>query len=486
MIIKNFLYIAGIALFSITAFSSENSFASPAPTLASCGYECQRSLNQPQPNPLASEVISLFEKTFEQNFTTNIDFSFDINGEHFNWNDDKTTYSVSYDVNDASITKNNNAYHTINNNQKLSVSADGVESYFPLEIDATFTEEEILNFDTFQFAGKFSVDNIDTHGNDSVRHIVEGIMEFVELFENKWIVLDVLEIENEFPELAEYIQEMKADFEEESDLNGYEQIQWALSKLLETGAVSVEKKGFNYIISFTEEYISKTNPLQIILSTKNNTITNIAVKGSFNYKDSWREDTATINISSEISFVYKTVPVTFPKISADDWEITNILEMILEFTKDDIVEKSEKREFFENLNAFTGNSSDAITFLNANGTENDKAFVAEYVTNAKKLDRRIRSKDLRVIGQYYDFEEYQIEYLADDLSYSPYRDINDFDYIYKNGFETLIIVFQEQSNREYAYIPWDIYDELDYRLKTRGDVLISLAKVRKAELLMNK
>ncbi len=488
---KNILYSAAIALIAITTTSNQVSFASPALTLGNCGYECLQEVKEPQPDLLANEVISLVQKSFEQNFSTNIDFFIDINGENFDWKDNKTTYSISYNVDDASITKNKNAYHIINNNQKFSISVDGIESYLPLEIDATFSDEEILDFDTFQFAGKFSINTLNTHDNDSVRHIVEGIMEFVELFENKWIVLDVVEIENEFPEIIEYIQTMKEDFDEESDINGYAELKWAFTSALENGYATIEKKGTTYIISFLPEIgdeivISKTHPLQIILSTKNNAITNIAIEGSFDYKNSWDNDNASINISSNIAMSYKTIPITFPEISANDWEITNIIEMFLEFTKEDIIQKSKEREKFENLNSFTGNASDAIEFLNKNGTENDIIFVREFITNAKKLNRRIRLQDLRLTVEYYDIEDSRIQYLARDLAYSPYKPEDEYVYSYKDGFETLMSGFQEDSNLEYIYIPWDIYDTMNYQLKTRGDILITLAKVRKAELMLNK
>lgn len=472
-----------------------------APTLYSGGgcsleYEYDCIDYTAEIDPLAEEVIDIIESSLDRNFVATANVAVDVEGVEYNYDDTYTDYSINYSAENFAVKKNENAYHIDIDGESLSLLVDGTTSpsyMLPVEFDITWNEEAVLDFDTFQFAGRFDIESVDTHGNESFSHLVDGVLEIVELFENKWIVLDFEEIENSFPDLAEAVQEMKDDFMyefESSDVNNaYEMLRWGLSEAILYGLATVEKSGNQYTITISDQHADEPSSITIILSTtRGGNISNLEVLGSVTDYDYWDEASfMTVSPVVNVDFTYTTPSVVFPEITEDDWEVTNIVEMFLEFAKDDILEEQEELKYFENLESFQGTAEDAIVFLNENGTDTDRAFVAEYVEQAKVFDRRIRKKDIQLAADYYTWsDDWTVGAVYRELMYSPYDDSEYRYYNQKYAIEYMMEILDPNRFEYGSYIPWDYYERSSLQLQSRGDILILFAKMKKSEMMLSQ
>lgn len=437
-------------------------------------------------DPLAEELVHVLENSLEKSFILDADINLELSGKSYNYDETFTEFSGSYNGGDMVLQKLGNMYHYKANGESLSISAEGnaePRELLPFDFDATFNEEAILNFDTFQFAGKFDIESVDFHGNDTLTHVAEGILEVVELFEGKWITVDFQEIESEFPELSHYIQDLKADIFENDITEIYHVLACGISDLLLAGEIEVQKNGNTYTLSFPDSDLSL-----IVQTTYKGIISSIIIEGAFHDENEYDASYISFSPDVQIVFEYKTPYIAFPEITKDDWEITNIIEMVLEFEKDNILAEEKEDEYFYNLDVFDGNSAEAIEFLNTFGTETDQEFVISYVEQARVLDRRIRKKDIQVVADFYgqdldEEDDWAVESIHRELMYSPHDDSEYRAYNQKYALEYALELIDNDRFEYGAYIPWEYYEASNLRLQTRGDVLVLLAKVRQSSLL---
>lgn len=437
-------------------------------------------------DPLAEEVIHVLENSLEKSFIVDADIDLKLSGKEYNYDDTFTEFSGSYNAGDMVLQKSGNTYHYKANGESFSLSANGTAEpteLFPFDFDISFNEEAILNFDTFQFAGRFDIESVNFHGNDTLTHVAEGILEVVELFEGKWITVDFQEIESEFPELFYYIQDLKAEVLENDIAEVYNALAWGLSDLLASGEVEIQKNGNRYVLSIPHTDLSLT-----LNTTYKGIISSVSLTGSASNGSEYDGSYISFVPDVHFAFEYKTPYIAFPEITEDDWEITNIIEMVLEFEKDNILEEEKENEYFYNLDAFSGTPAEAIEFLNTYGTDLEKEFVASYTEQARVLDRRIRKKDIQVLADFYGEDvnggdDWAVESIHRELMYSPHDDSEYRAYNQKYALEYALELIDSQRFEYGAYIPWEYYETSDLRLQTRGDILVLLAKARQSTLL---
>ncbi len=459
------------------------------------------------------EVLAdAFLNTFDANFTAKILSNISANGLDIDWSGVETEYIIDAKADNVEIKKTDNAFSYIADNANVSFSINSDEeeyaNFFPFKGFVNWSEQGVLNFDTFQFALKTKLNTLEID-NDHIKNLIGGFLELYELFENKWIALDFVELEKEFPELKDFLTEIKDDLYYELNIDDvYDFVNYlaiGIDYTVENGSLIIAKSENVYTLTSPDSDIVLT-----IALNSNKTISLISVKGNERWVNEWSDfedeskEYSDVTVDVSVSFTYQNPRISFPIIEKKDFDITNFYKMYLEIEQSEIVTEQKENQFYLNLNKFNGDAEDAIDFLTkGENTENklDSIFVRNYVEHAKNLDRRIRLSDLSELSVY-GLDEWDINYLYDDIKYNENKNIsencvdpyikrsNDENlcdtsygdrYDEKYVLETLLELFDINNNIH--YINWDTFEKLDYSLKTRGDILILLAKIRKAEKL---
>ena len=444
------------------------------------------------------EILSdAFVKTFNANFTATINSDIHADGVDIDWSGVKTEYIIDATAKNVFLKKSNNAFsYTANGaNLDFSINSDNEDypTFFPFKGTVNWSEQGVFDFEKFQFAFKSNINTLEID-NKSVNNVLAGGLEVYELFKNKWIALDFIALNEEFPELKTLIAGIQDDLDYELDIDGMadliDSLAIGINFAVETGDLVIVKSGNLYTLTAPDSDIT----LVIMLNT-NGTVSGISVNGEERWTNEWSyseiesEEYSNVNVDVTVKFSYKTPVITFPIIEKQDFDITSFYKMYLEIEQADIIVEQKENQFYLDLNVFTGNANDAATYLLESGTKTDIIFVQNYIANAKNLNRNIRLRDLKELSVY-ALEEWDIEYLYDEIKYdvNGYNSNNRYDNKYT--LETLLEAF-DMSNiaseypNTYHYIPWDIYAKLDILIDTRGDILILLAKIRKAEALQD-
>jgi hypothetical protein len=434
-------------------------------------------------NPLAEDLTKVIINSLEKDYELNANAKININGE-LDKNNEDISFSGEYISGNIILNKNKNTYFYKNNDQIIDIKVDvkKAKSYkriFPLNLTVNFSEESILNFDDFKFAGKFNLINIDTHNNKTLSNIVGGITEITELFENKWITIDVPALKTEFPIFAEDIDDFISEIKEEIDVQN--PLYYVLNNLENSGIMQISKNDSNYSIEFLDNpffTVNSENPLKInILTNDKGVVASFDLTGEVKLNLPFSQDEfVKINFNTNIDVNYTSPKIEFPVLEKDDWEITKIITMFLEFGREYKEKELSEENFYKNFNEFTGSYDEAIDFILGNGTGKEIEFTRDYVTSAKKLDRRIRNKDLRLVLDYNDSPKY----ILTDIIY--YLEKGDNEYYQKRLFEEFLGIFNEDMMYS-PYVKSDIFEEINISFKTRGDILIFLAKNIKANKL---
>jgi len=440
------------------------------------------------------EILSdAFVKTFNADFIGDIDADISADGVDIDWDGVKTEYTIDATAKNVTFKKTNNAFSYIakNTNVDFFVNSDDDEypTFFPFEGTFNWSEQGVFDFEKFKFAFISNINTLEID-NKSVNNVLAGALEIYELFENKWIALDFVALNEEFPELKTYIADLQDDLYYEleiddiADLIDYLAI--GIDVAVEKEDLVIVKSGNVYTLTVPDSEI-----VFVIVLNNDGTVSSISVKGEQFGENNFDSETESeeyshVNIDIKVNFLYKPAIIRFPTIEKQDFDITNFYRMYLELEQADIIAEEKENQFYLDLNVFTGNANDAATYLLENGTKEDFVFVKNYIENAKKLDRNIRLKDLKELS-IYGLDKWDIDYLYDEMKYDV-NGYNSDEYDNKYALETLLEAFDISNlgleySKTYHYIPWDIYEELDISLDKRGDILILLAKIRKAEAL---
>ncbi|HID92169.1 TPA: hypothetical protein EYG96_01875 [Candidatus Gracilibacteria bacterium] len=440
------------------------------------------------------EILSdALVNTFNSDFTATINSDISVNGVDIdNWNETKTVYIIDAKATDVMIKKSGDSIaYTVNGaNIDFSINSDEEKyaKFFPFKGTVNWSEQAILNFETFQFAFKGLLNTIEID-NSHINNLIGGFLEIEELLENKWISLDFVELNNTFPELETFIADIQDDLSYELDIDDIESavdyLAIGIDFAVETGELVIVKSGNVYTLTVPEKNIV------ITVVTSNNKISSVSVQGNERWEDydySETNEYSDVEIDVKVEFSYYTPSIVFPKIEEKDFDITAFYKMYLEIKQVEILEEQKENQFYLDLNVFAENVNEAVTYLTKNGNKTDIEFLREYLTNAKNLNRRIRLSDIQQLSAY-GLDEWDIDYLYEDIKYDVNKGLySSSRYDDKYILENFLEIFDSSNIRlgyksTYHYIDWDIFEKLEYSISTRGDILILLAKIRTAEQL---
>lgn len=439
-------------------------------------------------NPLAEELTNVITNSLDKNYELTANVKVSVNGEFDKTNED-VTLSGEYKSGNIVLDKNKNTFFYKNDDQTIDIKVDvkkakSFKRIFPLNLTVNFSEEAVLNFDDFKFAGKFNIIDVDTYNNKTLSNIVNGITEITELFEDKWVTIDVPELKTEFPIFAEEIDNVIFEIKEEIDVQN--PLYYVLNNLENAGIMKISKNDSSYFIEFLDNAfftVNSENPLKInILTNDKGFVANFDLNGEIKIDSPFayleNEEFVKINFDTSINVNYVSPTIEFPVLEKNDWEVTKIITMFLEFGREYKEKEIAEENFYKNFNNFEGNYDDAIEFIIENGTDKEVKFAKSYVESARKLDRRIRNKDLRLILDYNNSPEY----IRTDIVYYLENTSIDNDYYQKRLFEEFLDIFNEDMMYS-PYVKNDIFEEINISFNTRGDILIFLAKNIKANQL---
>ncbi len=436
------------------------------------------------PYKTTGEIFSeAFQNTVDSDFSATIGAKISIDGKSSNWGGVTTDYIIDTTAKKIFFKKVGDlmSYELQNATVDFSINSDDEDNalFFPFKGTVNFSEDAVINTKKFQFAWKGVLNTINID-NPHVKNLIGGFLEIAKLFNGRWITVNLVGVEKEFPALQDTIIDLKKEIHQNFDVDNIESLVENLTVWFDFAIA----KGDLHVIKLRNVYtitdINKNLTITIVL-TPTHKIASIAVNG--NVSEPGKSEYLNTDIDMNIDFSYASPSIVFPATKAENFDLTAFYKMYFELQNKIYLQQQKENHFYLDLNVFTGDVHDAIEFLLQNGNPTDIAFVKAYTKSIKNFDRRIRLKDLRKLS-IYNFPMQDIIYLYDSIKYRI--DVTDSEQKYrdKDAIELLLNIFDSSTHGvRLHYIDLNILNKINYSLHSRGDILIFLAKLRKAEQL---
>lgn len=431
----------------------------------------------------AEELSAVFQNTLHQNFTAEMNadtqFSFveDTQALHFDISYPQATLQKYGNDFSYSLTEN----FVVSGLDQHSTS----DSFFPFTVTGSEKQEGVFNFVLGKYAVKFSELDLETTGSPRTESVVDGMMEIVELFENKWIELDFDKLMKKYPEFATDLESAKTEIFDITEISYT--LGMGIEQLL--AEVRIEKKG-NIFRIMPPEY-SGIDDVYAEITVQNNIITQITIHAVL---PSMNNDLQTFNFTMSASFQYNTSsPISFPSFNKNDLEVTNIVGMFLEFAKNSQKEEMKRKAFWNTLasplpvvSLLSAQDEEFISSLSASEeTKNalrillssqHKEHVKAFLKNSKNLNKKITKREYSKLLTLFNVDTYDKKYMVESFQNDllSARDETMYSYEYEQNTYArtrLVEDFIQIFAAEYMYVPYDVELSEDLFVATRADLI---------------
>ncbi|MEI7510950.1 MAG: hypothetical protein WCJ84_02205 [Candidatus Peregrinibacteria bacterium] len=366
--------------------------------------------------------------------------------------------------------------------KKMTRGEDWRKIWFPIKGSFAISGEEFFDYKSLNFAEKMSNPVLTVEGNARAQNVLEGILEYGELFFEKWIAIDVPTLRKEFPESFEDFDAEVAKMKKELSGKPFRE---AIKAAIQSEMVTITKNEEVYTFSLPASVLGENNSGTLSVTLSGNTLKSI----NFSSVVKNPVDGISGDFSLNADIQKGSPAIVFPTIQKSDWEVTKIIKAFLEFYKDEIIRNNEDKAFFKNmqngyvpLRALT-TGEEALVVSASKNTEVQNALrflvtteygdkVGKLLASLKTLDKKVDLKDYfsvaRIFGRIpsYDKENWKSSW--------EYSRGSEYEMSYWKDF-----LINKITSERISYFPSENLQ--NDKIKTRGDLFIFLAKLIHAE-----